>query len=185
MKKITSDQLVAASEKLIRSVDALESMLEGFQSNRKPSQEPGLPPWLLLAMREAADGVAEVPGRSAELSNERIEQYHAVTRGGASPDHVPWCASAMCWVLEQCGIESPRSKRARSFEHWGTDIPAGEWQLGDIAVLSRSDNPRMGHVGLLMARGQQTITLLGGNQDDRWAYDDYHIGRLVSVRRPV
>lgn len=139
------------------------------------------PAWMLTARGETA--VVEVPGKGM---NERIAQYYAVTKGTLPKDDaVPWCSAFACWCLEQCGLESPRSKAARSFLKWG--VPVLKPRFGAIAVFSRDDpsNPNAGHVGFYAGPvDRENVWVLGGNQRNRVGYAQRRTSELLGYRWP-
>lgn len=126
-------------------------------------------------------GVHEAPGAD---NNERITEYSSCTSLGATEDSVPWCASFVCWCLEQAGLEHPNSARARDFETWGEASSLAEAKSGDIVVLSRGSNPRQGHVGFFNFYLAQLdeVYLIGGNQGDCVVRQSYDAARVVAVR---
>lgn len=138
---------------------------------------PPKPTWYEIAVAET--GTKEVPGSG---DNPRIVEYHAVTAGGASPDEVPWCASAACFCLEQAGIRSPRSKRARDFLHWGVELDGP--RVGAIAVLRRGNNPAQAHVGFVAWWDTSQIAIRGGNQHDAFDVATFPRVRVLSYRWP-
>ena len=138
------------------------------------------PRWLLVAMDELAQGVAEVLG---ERHNARILEYHRHTSLGAADDETPWCASFVNWCLAQCWIKGTNSARARSFETWGQ--MSGP-DVGAVAVLWRgSPGAATGHVGFLLGHGSGRVILLGGNQGNAVSVTTYPEDRVVCYRRPT
>src|SRR4051794_27259531 len=67
--------------------------------------------WIKVARREL--GQREVPGLG---DNPRIVVYLKAANVGPANlhDETPWCASFVCWCLEQSGIRSTRRANARS-----------------------------------------------------------------------
>lgn len=140
---------------------------------------PFVPPWLARALGEV--GTLEIPGAG---SNERIELYHSATNGGESPDDVAWCSSLQCWCFECEGIESTRSKTARSWLSWG--MPLDRPVLGCVTVLWRgSPDGWRGHVGLYVGESNRGIHLLGGNQANQVSVQLYPRRRLLAHRWPA
>ena len=140
---------------------------------------PGLTPYdtalLLYGLREdTPDGTL----------NPMIEQFHDATWFTQGDGDDSWCASFVNWVLQQHGIEGTSSPRARSFLDWGKGGIGAEhsFQQGDIAVFSRGPNPAKGHVGFIHRVNVDTITVLGGNQNNMVCFKEYATSRLLSIR---
>jgi len=138
------------------------------------------PPWLLAARRDAAEGVEEIPGPRA---HERIARYHSYAPGEGTSDEIPWCSSAMCAWMEECGILSPRSRRARSWLGWGRILDAPV--PGCVVVLRRGADPASGHVTLWLGRGEPgRFAGLGGNQGDSVCTSTFRTSDVLGYRWP-
>ena len=135
---------------------------------------PPIPQWLHLALDEI--GQCEIPGA---VNNPRIELYHSCTAGGASPDEVPWCASFVCWCLEQTGRTSPRSKRAAEWLEWGVSTSP---RAGTVVVFPRTGGH---HVGFVLDASIGMVYVLGGNQDNRVGVRGYSRFAALAYRWPV
>ena len=124
------------------------------------------------------------PRSPAPAHNTRVVRYYAdVGHPQVDNDEVAWCAAFLGACLERSGIRSTRSLMARSYLTWGE--PAGEPHYGAIAVLSRSFDPRLGHVGFLVGETAADIILLGGNQGDAVSVQAFPRSRLLGLRWPV
>lgn len=146
-----------------------------------PPRAVWVPPWIPLALGEI--GVLEDtrPGKS----HPRIEQFHAITSGGAAPDDVPWCASYVSWVLEMAGVKSTKSKMAASYATWGVVCP--RLAFGCVVLMGKSDKDAAGsgHVGFAIgAVGATDFLLLGGNQGDRVSVDYRKVANIAALRWP-
>lgn len=132
------------------------------ESVRPRQPVPPVPTWVAFALAE----IGIVEDARAGKSNRRIEQYHAATRGGTTLDDVPWCSSFCCWVFEQAGIGSPRSKAAASWEHWGYAVAP---RLGAVVLFGKHDPDAKGtgHVGIALGVSANEVYVLGGNQQNR------------------
>lgn len=145
-----------------------------------------IPRWLPVALGEI--GVVEDP--RVGKSTGRVEQYHAATRGGRALDDVPWCASFCCWVLEQSGVFSPRTKRASDFIAWGKDCREADGSMrfstGAVIVFGKDDPDAAGsgHVAFVMGRSGQTLYVLGGNQQNAVTIAARSARNVVAVRWP-
>lgn len=132
-------------------------------------------PWLAHAIGEL--GETEVSG---DQDNPRIVEYHSSTGLSADDDETPWCAAFVSWCLEQAGIQSMRSARARDYLEFGEILK--EPQIGCIVVLSRKGG---GHVGFYWGKSQNgKINLLGGNQGNAVTIAPYDASRVVGYRWP-
>lgn len=104
------------------------------------------------------------------------------------------CASFVSWCLQQAGVPSTRSARARSYLEWGMPLAMElSWAHGAIAVLRRGgggepgpdvvDAP--GHVGFLVdAPTPDEVLLLGGNQQNAVNVRAYPNNRVLGIRWP-
>ena len=131
------------------------------------------PNWYLIAQKEI--GVKEKVGGE----NPRIIEYHFVTSLKAKEDEVPWCSSFVSWCLEQDGIVSARSARARDYLKWGVvlnnPIP------GCIVVFSRNGG---GHVAFYVSETLGSILCLGGNQKNSVCFSEYPKAQVIGYRWP-
>ena len=145
------------------------------------------PDWLVVALDEAAVGIVEVPG---EQHDTRILRYHAGTTLGATEDEVPWCAAFVGFCIEQAGLSSTNSARARSYLEWGRELAPPAY--GAVVVFSRGPEPpgpevieAPGHVGFLVASPTpHELLVLSGNQSNKVCIRAYARSRLLGVRWP-
>ena len=136
------------------------------------------PRWLELAWADL--GVAEGPG---EANNPRVVRYYAdAGHPEVRADEVAWCAAFVGACLERAGVGSTRSLMARSYLAWGEAL--AEPRTGAITVLSRGDDPSLGHVGFLVGLTASDIVLLAGNQGDAVSVQAFPRSRVVGVRWP-
>jgi uncharacterized protein (TIGR02594 family) len=135
------------------------------------------PAWLSKAWQEF--GQAE---RRGAASNPRIVRlYKDVGYAKIDHDDVAWCAAFLGACLERSGINSSRSLMARSYAEWGTRLATA--RTGAIAVLKRTSNPALGHVGFVVGETDSTLLLLGGNQGDAVCVSEFPKSRLLSLHR--
>jgi len=136
------------------------------------------PRWLAQAWAEL--GQAERPGAS---DNPRILAfYRDVGHENVRRDEVAWCAAFLGACLERAGFASTRSLMARSYLPYGRDAQGA--RLGAIAVLSRTTNPALGHVGFVVGETTDKIFLLGGNQGDAVSVAAFARSRVLGYRWP-
>lgn len=135
-------------------------------------------PWLEIAKKHL--GQKEYPGKP---TNPLIAKWWGLIRSAITDDSSPWCAAFLGGVLEECGILSTRSARARSYEKWGR--PLGAPVEGAIAVFWRgSPESKTGHVGFVVGQDKENLQILGGNQGDAVNIRSFPKSRLVALRWP-
>lgn len=149
-------------------------------STRPGSAVPPVPAWVALGLAE----IGVVEDTRPARSHQRIEQYHAVTRGGRADDAVPWCSSFVAFVFEQAGIVSTRSKMAASWSTWGEAVAP---RLGAVAVFGKTDLDAggTGHVGIALGVSSGEVYVLGGNQRNRVSVATRRVRDVVAWRWPA
>ncbi len=136
------------------------------------------PDWLALAWADL--GVSETPGPQ---HTSRVLSYYAdVGYPGVADDETAWCTAFLGSCLERAGIPSTRSLLARSYLDWGE--PASAPLPGTIAVLSRGNDPSLGHVAFVVGGTPADLILLGGNQSDAVTVEVFPRTRLLALRWP-
>jgi uncharacterized protein (TIGR02594 family) len=134
------------------------------------------PSWLARARREL--GVRE--GKD----DTRILQYHQCTGLKARSSKVPWCASYVCFCLEQEGVKSTRSATAASYKTFGKE---SEVRPGAIIVFPKFDidSGGTGHVGFVNAWPVGgTVEVISGNCANSVKLKNYKWRTAVAVRWP-
>jgi uncharacterized protein (TIGR02594 family) len=142
----------------------------------------GRPLWLVVAEREMATGIDEIPGTG---NNPRILEYHLTTTlpgSMASQDETPWCSSFVNWSFVQAGIRGTNSAGARSWLKWGE--PIDRPKRGAVTVFSRGSNQALGHVGFYWEQSGDRILVLGGNQGNQVSIKGYQKKDLLGFRWP-
>lgn len=135
------------------------------------------PEWLNIA--NAENGVHEISG---EEDNERIVEYHSTTTLKADDDETPWCSAFVNWCMKQAGIEGTNLANARSWLTWGKKLERP--QVGCVVIMKRGDNPKSGHVGLLVEEHEHFIIVLGGNQSDCVKLSTFPKETVIGYRWP-
>ena len=102
-----------------------------------------------------------------------------------TPDEVPWCSSfvnSIAWMLR---LPRSKSAAARSWLHVGTIVHfEQDPRVGfDVVILSRGDNPALGHVGFYAGHDGTHVHILGGNQNDIVSVARFDRERIVGMRR--
>ncbi len=137
-----------------------------------------IPKYLITALQEL--GVTEY----LDGSNSRILEYFAMTSYPKEEitDEIPWCAAFLCWCLERSGIKSTRSAWSLSFLKWGREIE--DVQFGSVVVLTRTEDPSKGHVGIVVGFDPLSIWVLGGNQSNSVCVQKFPRTSVMSYRVP-
>ena len=99
------------------------------------------------------EGLKEIPG--AEVHPKIAEWFTLCGLPNANDDTTPWCAVCVSGVLEEAGIEGPRSASSQAFLNWGEECEA---EPGAIIVFR-------GHVAVITAV-EPELMIIGGNQSD-------------------
>lgn len=134
-------------------------------------------PWIRAALEEM--GQAEVPGPK---HNKRILEYHSTTSLQAEQDEVPWCSSFVNWCFKRALIRGTGKANARSWLTWG--YPMEKPVVGCVVILSRGTNHLQGHVGFFWQEDDATVTVLGGNQNNRVCFKKYPRENVLGYRWP-
>lgn len=135
------------------------------------------PSWMAEDWREL--GQTELPGAA---HNPRIVAMFDELGHADRGDQTAWCAAFVGACLERAGVTSTRSLRARSYLDWGAPTDAPE--IGAIVVLSRSNDPALGHVGFLVGMTTTHVLVLGGNQSNAVTVAPFDRGSVLGFRRP-
>lgn len=146
-----------------------------------------------IAEIECKKGIYEIKGSS---HNKEILKYHASLPSNFKTDETPWCSAFVNYCVHLAGYATDNiTAMAQSWKNWGTDVTS-EAQIGDIVVFrstKQHDDPKSssGHVGFFKSETNDTITVLGGNQNDMIKISTYpkngKLGntyfKLLSIRR--
>jgi uncharacterized protein (TIGR02594 family) len=132
------------------------------------------PNWLSIA--EGEIGIKEIKGNK---HNRKILEYHQTT-GKFSDDETPWCSSFVNWVMEKAGYKGTGSAKALSWQNWGKDV--GQPVYGSIAVFSWGGGK--GHVGFVVGKSGNNISVLGGNQKDQVNVSTFSTSKIVAYVVP-
>lgn len=166
--------------------DIIQMLAEFFQQETKPKNKPvHNRNERLLVFAAGEIGQKEIKGTK---NNSRIEQYHAyasIKNNEPMADEIPWCASFICFCLEQVGMGSTNSRLARSFLKWGVSTKKDP-APGDLVVFWRgSKNGWQGHVGIYIgySYSEKQIYVLGGNQSDAVNVTMYSTQKVLDYRR--
>lgn len=130
---------------------------------------------------KAEIGVREIVGPQ---HNHRVVEYFAgAGHVEVTDDETPWCAAFVGSVLGMCGIAGTGSLLARSYAKWGRAVDLDFAPRGSVVVLDRPGGKSwQGHVGFLSHITDDSVYLLGGNQNNQVGVDRFPQGRIVAVR---
>lgn len=134
--------------------------------------------WLEVAHGEM--GQSEVTGAK---SNPRIVEYFSSTNYAVTDDQTPWCSAFVNWCFQKAATKGTGKANARSWLDWGK---ACKPVVGAVVVLSRGNNPALGHVGFYVGRNPDgSINVLGGNQGNKVCVQAYPASRVLGYRWPA
>jgi uncharacterized protein (TIGR02594 family) len=124
-------------------------------------------------------GLKEIPGQ--DDNPEIVKMFKDVGHEWVKDDETAWCAAFLGAVLERAGILSTRKLNARSYLFWGEQVHSPK--MGDVVILWRvkPDSP-YGHVGFFVCFRDQSIFLLGGNQNNQVSIQAYPLNRVLGYR---
>lgn len=120
----------------------------------------------------------------------KIETFlKAESHGGdlnINPAKISWCAAFVNACEREVGNEGTGKLNARSFLDYGKDVSDEDpGQEGDIIVFDFEHDGIHGHVSYFVRYNddQNSVTCLGGNQDNQVRYSDYSQDNIIGIRR--
>lgn len=128
-------------------------------------------------------GMKEMPGKA---SNPLILGMLQLAGKWPTDDEVPWC-SAFAWFPAFL-LDLPRPETAalaaRSWLGVGRPVALHDAICGfDVVILERGGSPTAGHVGYYDSHSEQSVRLLGGNQNNMVSLQAFDRSRVLGVRR--
>jgi uncharacterized protein (TIGR02594 family) len=126
-------------------------------------------------------GVMEIKGSE---HNPRILQYANDSFFESVDDETAWCSIIVNWAAKLSGLQSSKSKVARSWMNVGKEVDVPE--IGDVVVFWREKiNSWKGHVGLFIgfSDDEKIIYCLGGNQSNTCCIMAYSTLKLLGFRK--
>lgn len=159
-----------------------QKLLDRAARKGKASIQAPLPRWLVEAKRHV--GLKEIPG---PRHNSTILKWWRMIKSPwlkTDDSDSPWCAGFVGGCLEEVGIVSSRSARARSYESWGTGLPGPVY--GCVVTFWRGKpTGRSGHVAFVVGQTPDGYLMcLGGNQGDAVSTAKFSKSRVTSYRWP-
>lgn len=116
-------------------------------------------------------------------NNPVMQQYLQKANPGLNPEATPWCAGFVGSVLNASGVKGTGSLSARSYLNYGQ--PTSKPTMGDIVVLSRGNDPKLGHVGFYAGTDENgNVKVLAGNHNDSVGVGSYPSSRVLGYRVP-
>lgn len=103
------------------------------------------------------------------------------------PAKVAWCAGFVNFCEREAGNKGNGNLMARSFESYGQEIDWDDAQEGDIITFHFPNQPKEnGHVAFFVRwyDDNNTVTVLGGNQNNKVCYNNYNQDDITAIRRP-
>ncbi len=110
-----------------------------------------------------------------------LKTYLRRANPNLDPTTTPWCAGFVGSVLNSSGLKGTGSLMAKSYLNFGT--PTNQPKMGDIVVLNRGNDPKLGHVGFFSGYDQNgNVRVLGGNQDNSVSIKSFAPGVIAGYR---
>lgn len=144
----------------------------------------GRAPWLDVARKEQAKGIAE--------PNKRILDYFKAIKFKTNTTRTPWCGAFVGFCIRECddakaasSVRIPGAALAATWKNWGVELPTHSTEIpaGAVVVLSPTEHSdTSGHVAFFVSGNVNSITLLGGNQSDSVKESTYRRSQVVAVR---
>lgn len=116
-------------------------------------------------------------------SNPILKDYLQKANPNLDPVKTPWCAGYVGSVLNSSGLKGTGSLSAKSYLNYGT--PTTSPSRGDIVVLNRGNDPKLGHVGFYAGVDKAgNVQVLGGNQGNSVSIKSFPSAQVVGYRTP-
>lgn len=146
-------------------------------TNNNAAPAAGEATWMSFALQELAKGIRQ------DKNSDRVYEYSKSS--GVNSRTASWCASFVCWCLEQAKFRSPKTGMARGMATSGVLRDVGDLQkikagteippYGAIIVIPRGAAPS-GHTCFSLGTGGNgRVMCLHGN----WGYTKYGTGCVV------
>jgi hypothetical protein len=118
--------------------------------------------------------IAELALREVGTPGSQCDQYHSDCKNSQPA----WCAMFATWTWEKAGVSGvPRGQKvARGLGQWGKardlfkrrpDGAMGSPKVGDFVIWGEPDGHVGGHVDVVVAVQPNSITIVGGNVDNK------------------
>lgn len=123
-------------------------------------------------------GIQEIAG--AEANPIIVEMFKVA--GGHQSDETAWCSAYVNYCCSQMGLPYTGLPNARSWLEIGRKVDKADFM--DIVVLWRGKKIGWkGHVGFYIGGSQDSIFILGGNQENSVSIQAYPKRRLLNYIR--
>ncbi|MDR6464370.1 hypothetical protein [Chryseobacterium sediminis] len=143
----------------------------------------GRSPWMEIAVAEAK----VYGGKDEGTIDSRIKTYHKDGGGTDAGSGTAWCASFVCWCIEQKDLPSPHSAGSRMFLS-SAKAEKCDVFFGAVAIFSDCDSTgtnieTSGHATFVFGKlpGTEIYACLGGNQSDKLKMSSYNCSGNVFV----
>lgn len=123
-------------------------------------------------------------GQNMNVDGSALNSFFQKSGVQIDPKTQPWCAGFANAVIQSGGGKGTGSLAARSFLNWGQ--PTNKPTQGDLVVLSRHNDPNLGHVGFFDGMNPDgSIRVLGGNQGNHAVnIESFSPDRVLGFRTP-
>lgn len=112
-----------------------------------------------------------------------LKQYSKNNDIAINPVETSWCAAFVNACERSVGNPGTGSLLALSFKKYGKNIIKDDVEYGDIlCFVFPSDAPGHGHVTYFMHDNGDTVSCLGGNQQNEVRISEYNWKYVVAIR---
>lgn len=132
-------------------------------------------------LRALADyGTQEIAG--TQNNNKIVDYFKKAGFSWVTDDETAWCAAFLNAILVEYQLPNTGKLNAKSFLELG--IETQEPEIGDIVVLWRiSKSSPFGHAGFFIAKDNNNVYILGGNQNNEVDISKFPLSRVLGFRK--
>lgn len=128
-------------------------------------------------------GLQEV--RDRNIIQQFLRKYAHNGDISIDPSKVSWCSAFVNGCVRACSLVGTGSLMARSWLNWGQPVNEDDAKEGDIVVFDFEHDNVHGHVAMFIKWNDDdnTVTVIGGNQNNMIKYSNYIQDTVVGIRR--
>jgi uncharacterized protein (TIGR02594 family) len=117
-----------------------------------------------------------------KLDNTKIVELYEDAGAGRHHDEVPWCAAFVGACLARANLKNTGTLLARDYATYGEVLKKPE--VNCIGVMKRGNSGWEGHVGFVTKFDNNSVWMLGGNQNDEVNVSKYPRSKFIAFTKP-